>query len=214
MRCGRAAVLVLAACACGTDIHDLERAKGPVVATYHAPAPAGLSTFAIVSRVGLVTSNPDVIQTTADAPALLAKVTAALEARGLTKQADVDPSSPPPSPPADLAVNVTALEGERTPFGTWEGAPGHLRPAGFGVPGATWAYPWNWGPLSTGATALVVEIADLRDAPIPGGAVQVIWAAFCPDPFPVGGPYDGAGALAAIGQALAQTPPLAQEATP
>jgi hypothetical protein len=214
MRCGRAAILVLAACACGTDIHDLARTKGPVVATYRAPAPAGLSTFAVVSRVGRVTSDPNVFETSADAPALVAKVTAALEARGLTKAADVDPASPPPSPPADLAVNVTALEGDRTAFGTWEAAPGHLQPAGFGLPGLGWTYPWAWGPLATGGTALVVEIADLRDAPAPGGGVQVLWAAFCPDAFPVGGPYDGAGVLAALDQALAQRPPLAAEIAP
>lgn len=194
------------AAACGSDIAEVSRLGGGTVVTYLAPGPPapGRTTFSIVSAAGYVPADATSGATTVDVPAIVARVAADLAARGFVRNADTVPDSPPPSPPADLAVNVTVLEGSAAAPGAWTKAPGHLDPAAWGLAGAAWTYPWTWAPVSASGAALLVEIGDL------GGAsateVRVVWAAYVPDPFPPGGPYGSLSTLAAIDQAFAQSP--------
>ncbi len=174
---GLAAVV---ATACGFDISTQEAQRSVPVATYQAPGVDFTSyrTFAIVKSVG------EVVDATAGtpsvtAPDVLTLVTASLQARGFQEAAQVDPTQPPATPiAADLAVNVTALESTRTDPPYWTALSGYSTPAAWGYTGYDWRYPWQWYPIAFRSGTLLVEIADLKNAPPPGSSSQidVVWA--------------------------------------
>jgi hypothetical protein len=198
---------------CTTDIRGQPAVAGAVV-TYRAPgvAFAGFGTFALASRVGLVT-DAQLGKFFADAPNLLAALEAHLAARGFQKVADLDPASPPAAPPdGDLAASVSALAFAGAGAEYWLGFDGYTRPADLGIPGYDWAYPWPWVPVTFQAGTLLVELSDLRGrSPGPGGApgeIQVVWAALAYG-VAAGGDYDAAPVIAALDQAFAQSAYLA-----
>lgn len=179
------------------------------VATYRAPGIAfgGFATFALASRVGLVTDAQQG-KVFADAPALLAAVTSHLETRGFTKVADLDPTSPPATlPTADLAVNVSALAVAGPEAGYWVALGGYTQPADLGLDGFAWVYPWDWVPVAFQPGSLLVEISDLRDrVPGSGGALGQIPLAWAAVAYGVsGGDYDAAPVLEAVDRAFAQS---------
>ena len=207
---GRAVLVagaVLAA-GCTTDIRGQPEVAGAVV-TYRAPGVdfGGFTSFALASRVGLVTETRQG-KFFADAPALLATVTSQLEARGFQKVADLDPSAPPADPPvADLVASITALDFAGSEAGFWVGFAGYSRPADLGLPGFDWAYPWPWIPVAFQPGTILVEVADLRDR-TPGsggpGQIDVVWAALAYGVAP-GGAWDAGAALAALDRAFDQS---------
>jgi hypothetical protein len=207
---GRAALVAgaLLAAGCTTDIRGQPEVAGAVV-TYRAQGVdfGSFTTFALASRVGLVTDTQQG-KFFADAPALLAAVTSRLEASGLQKVADLDPSAPPAAPPAaDLVATVTALDFAGSEGGFWVGFAGYTRPADLGLPGFDWAYPWPWVAVAFQPGTILVEVADLRDR-TPGsggpGQIEVVWAALAYGVAP-GGAWDGAAALAALERAFDQS---------
>jgi hypothetical protein len=211
-RKGRGAALLagaLFAAGCTTDIRGQPEVAGAVV-TYRAPGVSfgGFTTFALASRVGEV-SDTQGGKFFADAPGLLAAVSAGLEARGFQKVADVDPASPPGAPPAaDLAVNVSALDFAGSDAGFWLGFAGYTQPVDLGLSGYDWSYPWTWAPVAFQPGTLLVEISDLRDR-VPGsggaqGQIPVVWAALAYGVAP-GGAWDAAEVLAALDRALGQS---------
>ena len=206
---GRGAALLagaLAAAACTTDIRGQPGVAGAVV-TYRAPGVdfAGFGTFALASRVGLVTDAQSG-KVFADAPDFLAALEAHLAARGFLKVADLDPASPPPAPPvADLSVSVTALEVAGAAAGYWSDFAGYSQPPDLGFPGYAWAYPWSWLSVTFIPGTVLVEIADARDRG--AGQMTVVWGALA---YGVAsdGNWNGAPAIAALDQAFAQSPYL------
>ena len=199
----------LLASGCTTDIRDQPAVAGAVV-TYRAPGVdfGGFGTFALASRVGLVTDvQPG--KFFADAPNLLAELEAHLVARGFRKVADLDPASPPAAPPdADLAVSVSALAFAGPGAGFWLGFEGYSRPADLGFPGYDWVYPWSWVPVAFQPGTLLVEISDLKSrSPGSGGApgqITVVWAALAYG-VAEGGDFDAVPAIASLAQAFSQS---------
>lgn len=203
----RAALLAGAlAAACTSDIRHQPGVEG-AVATYRAPDVefGGFSTFARASQVGLVAGGQSG-KVFASAPGLLAALDSLLAARGFAKVAEVDPASPPPSPPdADLMVNVTALATAGSEAGYWTSFAGYSQPADLGVPGYEWAYPWSWLSVAFLPGTLLVEISDLRDRTAGSpGQLEVVWAALGYGVAP-GGEWDAAPVGAALDQAFAQS---------
>ncbi len=208
---GAAALL---AGSCGYDITTREMVTSGTVATYRAPGAsfASYATFAMVSRVGLVT-DASPAPAFATAPALLGRVASLLEARGYLRAADVDPTSPPAAPvAADLAVNVTALEAAQGAPAYWSGHPGHWQPEVFGRAGDTWVYPWSWVPIPPRTGTVLVELADLRAAS--GGEVEVVWAALGYGVSAGADAYDSVSVLDAVDRAFAQSPYLGTGGAP
>jgi hypothetical protein len=212
MRRFRRLVASLAAAAalsgCGSDVLTQGATTGGVVATYHAPGVSfgSYSTFAIVDKVGLVTDSAPG-PTYVSAPGLLGHITSDLEARGFLKVADVDPTSPPATPPAaDLAINVTALEATQQTFGSWAGYGGYWGPAGWGYPSDVWGYSWTWVPITYKTGTLLVEMGDLRNES--NGQIGVVWTALGYAVSSGNQVYDTSLAYKAVDQAFAQSPYL------
>jgi hypothetical protein len=203
------AALALLAQACGYDITTRESQSGVAVATYRSPGVgfASYRTFAIVSRVALVSDDPRAPAVTATG--VLERVTARLEASGFGKAGEIDPASPPSTPPAaDLAVNVTALDSTRTDPAFWLGNPGHPGPASWGHPGSGWSYPWSWVPISFQPGTLLIEVFDLKSAPSSPGSIAALWASVAYGVSAGGGAYDTALVLDSIDRAFDQSPYL------
>jgi hypothetical protein len=208
------AAAALLAGSCGYDILTREMVTSGTVATYRAPGAqfGSYATFAIVDRLGIVTeATPPPPSVTA--PALVAHVRAKLEERGFTWVSYVDPTTPPSAPvPADLAVNLTALETAQSAPAFWLGYPGYWQPAAFGRAGDSWAYPWSWVPIPARAGTVLVELADLRGAA--GGQVEVVWAALGYAVSAGPDSYDSVSVLGAVDQAFAQSPYLTTGGVP
>jgi hypothetical protein len=195
---------------CTTDIRGQPGATGAVV-TYRAPGIAfgGFATYALASRVGLVTDTTPG-KFFADAPGLLAAVSSQLDARGFQKVAEVDPASPPAVPPgADLAVNITALASVGPGAGYWIDFAGYSRPADLGLPGYDWVYPWPWVSVGFQPGTVLVEVSDLRDrTPGSGGQILMVWAALAYGVAPDGA-WDAPAVIAAVDEAFSQSAYLA-----
>lgn len=195
--------------ACATDV-GAGAPSGVVVATYRSPGVdlGARRTFAIVTAVGVVSDagiDPPMVAT-----ALVAAVTAHLEARGFVKVADTDPTVVSTTPSgADLAVNLTALQSDRTEQGYWLGLSGHAEPAAWGYAGYTWTYGWPWTPVAPRRGTVLVEVTDLSGATAAGfGGLGVGWAALA---IGVAAPGDleGQPVLDAVDRAFSQSPYLA-----
>lgn len=199
---------------CANDVRSQDIAAGIVVATQRAPGAdlAGRTTFAIVTKVGVVSDDGSAASPVA-APVLVASVVANLEARGFVRAGEIDPAAPPPAPVvADLAVNLTALESDRAEPAYWLGSPAHTRPSAWGYPAYAWAYGWQWSPVAPTRGTVIVEIADLVGA-VPGGdpgasPLVVSWAALGYGVSPGPSSYDTAALLEAVDRAFAQSPYL------
>jgi len=193
---------------CGYDILTQGGTAGGAVATYNAPGVSfrSYTTFAIVDKVGLVTDSSSG-PTFVSAPGLLGHITSSLQARGFQKAADIDPTTPPATPPAaDLSINVTALEATKETPAYWVGYGGYWEPAAWGYPSDAWSYPWTWVPLAYKAGTLLVEMGDLRNAS--NGQIDVVWAALGYAVSADGQIYDTPLVHQAVDQAFAQSPYL------
>ncbi len=216
MRWSAHALVALAtgAAACGYDITTQDLPSGVTVATYRAQGAdfSTYATFAIVSEPGLVT-NDLTASGKAKAPGLMALITSRLEARGFQKVGEIDPTQPLSTPAlADLAVNVTALEADKTDAAYWLGYAGHAAPASWGYAGYGWSYPWDWVPVSFATGTLLIEIADLKNAPAGSStnpALRVMWTSASHRASIEPGVYDTNQVFESVNRAFDQSPYLA-----
>jgi hypothetical protein len=199
-----AVALAAAGCANDATTHDLV-AVDAVATQRAAGATFAGRTFAIVASVGVVSDAVESVPVRLSAPALIGRVVSHLEGRGYRNVGVIDPLAPPPDPiAADYAVNLTALDSDRTDPAHWLGSLGHAAPAAWGRADAAWAYRWEWVPIPLRRGTILVELAEITGAP-PGGTAPVVWAALG---YGVGSPetgYETQRVLEIIDRAFAQS---------
>jgi hypothetical protein len=200
-----AAALALAMSACGDSFVPPVVATSTAVLTYYIPGQdyGAFPTYAIVSKIIYVkdtTGTPE--YSFQDAPEILAAVERNMDARGYRLVARIDPSNPPPTPPAaDLAMTVEVMTGTNyvffpcVPWGWW------------GYPGAGCDFPWQWVAYRTGT--LVIEMGNLAGFQAgPPSVIPRLWAGVG---YSVLTPENAANtsiAVGAVDQAFAQSPYL------